>query len=193
MAWELSVATGRVVAITYTLSTNDTVRHVRSELWGDRPFEYLHGAGNIIPGLERALEGRLPGDHFSISIPPAEAYGERDRALQQRVPVDLLGGMDRLQPGMRFMATSEDGAHAETLLLTDVEEDEQMAVLDANHPLAGMTLQFEVSVVAVREATDEERARGRIISDESTDDAQAGAGALNIAPLVAVATQGQGG
>ncbi|MCC6618123.1 MAG: peptidylprolyl isomerase [Chloroflexi bacterium] len=189
----MSVATGRVVAITYTLSTNDTVRHVRSELWGDRPFEYLHGAGNIIPGLERALEGRLPGDHFSISIPPAEAYGERDRALQQRVPVDLLGGMDRLQPGMRFMATSEDGAHAETLLLTDVEEDEQMAVLDANHPLAGMTLQFEVSVVAVREATDEERARGRIISDESTDDAQAGAGALNIAPLVAVATQGQGG
>lgn len=192
--WELPVAAGRVVAITYSLSTNGMLRHVRSSMWGDRPLEYLHGAGNIIVGLERALEGRLAGDHFNVSIPPHEAYGERDRALQQRVPAELLGGFDRLQPGMRFTAASEDGGHTETLLLTDLDEEDGSAVLDANHPLAGMTLDFEIGVTAVREATAEELELGRVASAEAPgDSAPAGIEAWALMQPAGAPAQGQGG
>lgn len=163
------VDAGRVVAITYTLSVNGVVRHVRSTLWGDEPLEYLHGAGNIIPGLERALEGRLAGDCLRVSVPPSQAYGERDRALQHRVPADLFGGLDGLEPGMRFVAMGEDGGPAETLLLTDIEAEEQMVILDANHPLAGMTLDFEVAIVAVRDATSEEKQRGYVDASQVND------------------------
>ncbi len=169
LAGELQVAAGRAVAINYSLSCNGVVRHVRSALWGDQPLEYLHGAGNLILGLERALEGRAIGDHFTVSVPPHEAYGDRDRRLQQRVAADLLGGMERLQPGMRLLASSEDGSRVESLLVTDLDPEDQSVVLDANHPLAGMTLQFDVSVVAIREATAEELQQGFLTGSVPAD------------------------
>lgn len=138
------------MTISYTLKTNGVVRPVRS-----KPLEYLHGSGRLIAGLEKALEGKTPGDRFSTVVPPAEAYGERDRALQQKVPTALFGSAARLKPGMRFQAWSEDGKHIETLIVTEVNEEEQAVVLDANHPLAGMTLEFEVEVISVRDANEE--------------------------------------
>ncbi len=160
----MRVAKGRVVAINYTLRTNGVVRHVRSALWGDRPLEYLHGAGNIIPGLEQALEGRMAGDRFSVTVPPAEAYGQRDRALQQKVPAALFGGADQVEPGMRFQARGEDGKHVETLTITELDPEEQTVTVDANHPLAGMTLEFDVKVEGVREASEAELERGCVSS-----------------------------
>lgn len=175
----LAVAAGRAVAITYSLSTNGVLRHVRSEMWGDRPFEYLHGAGNLIPGLERALEGRVPGDFVRVSIPPADAYGERDRSLQQRVPASVFGGLAGLEAGMRLESVDEDSGRVETLLVTDIDEEAEEVVLDGNHPLAGMTLDFEVTVVAVREATDEERQRGYLAPPGATSDVHGPGGAYH--------------
>ncbi len=157
---DLRAGPNKVVAIQYTLSTNGVVRHVRSALWGDRPLEYLHGAGTIIPGLEKALEGKRPGDCFSITIPPREAYGERDRALQQKVPAALFGGVDRVEPGMRLQARGDDRTPIETLLVADVDEEEETVILDANHPLAGLALEFDVKVISVRDATEQEVHRG---------------------------------
>ena len=78
-------------------------------------------------------------------MPPEEAYGERDKALQQRVPVETFGGVDQIEPGMCFFAQSDDDRHVENVMVTEVDEDNGFVVVDTNHPLAGMTLEFEVS------------------------------------------------
>lgn len=156
----MPIANGKVVTITYSLSTNGVVRYVRSSMWGDRPLEYLHGAGNIIPGLEKALEGKRPGDRFTVHIPPSEAYGERDRNLQQKLPAAIFGGVNRVEAGMRFVAQGEEGKPAEVLMITDVDEEEQSVLVDANHPLAGLTLEMDVKIHAVRDASVEELEQG---------------------------------
>lgn len=147
----MRVTAGTMVTITYTLKTNGMVRSTRS-----KPLEYLHGSGRLIAGLEKALEGKVPGEHFSVVIPPAEAYGERDRALQQKVPTALFGSAAHLEPGMRFQAWSEDGKHIETLVVTEVDQEEKTVVLDMNHPLAGMALEFDIVVVGVCDASAKE-------------------------------------
>lgn len=123
-------------------------------------MEYLHGMGQIIPGLERALEGRMIGDQFTITIAPEDAYGERDRDLQQKIPAEIFGGVDKIEVGMQFHAQGEDDQDTQVFLITDVDESEQTITVDANHPLAGMTLKFEVTVDNVREASQEELERG---------------------------------
>lgn len=146
------VAKGKRVSINYTLRTNGAIRHIRSTVWGDAPLEYLHGDGRLLPALERALEGMAPGERIVVSLPPGDAYGERDPALQQRVPAAAFGGLDHLEPGMCLLAHSEDGRHIENVMITDVDASGDTVLVDANHPLAGMTLEFEVSIVAVGDA-----------------------------------------
>jgi len=146
------VAAGKYVTINYTLRTNGAIRHIRSQVWGDEPLEYLHGGGRLLPALERALEGKAEGERFVTTLPPAEAYGERDKALQQRVPAEHFGGVDQVEAGMCFLAQSEDGQRTENVMITEVNEESGFVVVDTNHPLAGMTLEFEVTVVAVRDA-----------------------------------------
>ena len=135
----------------YTLRTNGTIRHIRSAVWGDQPLEYEHGSGRLLPGLERALEGKLEGERFVVTLPPEDAYGERDKALQQRVPAETFGGVDQIEPGMCFLAHSDDDRRVESVIVTEVDEDNGFVVVDTNHPLAGMALEFEVCVVSVRD------------------------------------------
>ena len=146
------VGVGKYVTINYTLRTNGAIRHIRSAVWGDEPLEYEHGGGRLLPALQRALEGKAEGERFVVTLPPEDAYGERDKALQQRVPAEQFGGVDQVEPGMCFLAHSEDGHRVENVMITEVNEESGYVIVDTNHPLAGMTLEFDVTVVAVREA-----------------------------------------
>lgn len=161
---EQVVTHGKVVAIYYMLKVNGVLRHGRSPLWNDPPLEYLHGSGQLIPGLEKALEGRRVGERFEVLIPPEEAYGPRRKELQQKVPLEALRaalGLKKIEEGLVFHGRTEDG-RIETLMVTEVLEDEGMVLVDANHPLAGMELVFEIEVVGIREPTEEERQRGHV-------------------------------
>ena len=146
-----AVSAGKYVTINYTLRTNGAIRHIRSAVWGDEPLAYQHGSGRLLPGLERALEGKVEGERFVVTLPPEDAYGERDKALQQRVPVETFGGAEQIEPGMCFFAQSDDDRHVENVMITEVDEDNGFVVVDTNHPLAGMALEFEVCVVSVRD------------------------------------------
>jgi len=146
------VGVGKYVTLNYTLRTNGAIRHIRSAVWGDEPLQYLHGSGRLLPALERALEGKVEGERIVVTLPPEDAYGERDKALQQRVPAETFGGVDQVEAGMCFLAQSEDGRHVENVMVTEVDEENGFVLVDTNHPLAGMTLEFEVTVVAVRDA-----------------------------------------
>ena len=145
------VGVGKYVTINYTLRTNGAIRHIRSGVWGDQPLEYLHGSGRLLPALERALEGKVAGERIAVTLPPEDAYGERDKALQQRVPAEEFGGVDQVEPGMCFLAHGENG-RVENVMITEVNEENGYVIVDTNHPLAGMTLEFDVTVVAVRDA-----------------------------------------
>ena len=139
---------GHVVSFNYHLRDDEGSTLDQSE----RPLDYLHGYGNIIPGLENALECTKPGDQLTVAIEPAEAYGEYDPERVWTLQKDATDpGMD-LQPGMMVMADTDEGS----LPLTVREVNDDSIVVDANHPLAGQRLHFEVEIVAVRPATDQE-------------------------------------
>ena len=143
-----------VVTFEYTL-TGDDGQVLDSSEGGD-PLAYIHGLGNIIPGLEAALEGRAAGDAFKVSIPPDQAYGEREEDQLHVVPREAFDDPQALEIGMRVRASDEHGTHV--LTVVGVEEDK--VTLDSNHPLAGMTLHFDVLVVGVRPATADELDHG---------------------------------
>lgn len=157
----MQIARHTVASIEYTLTDNEGQVLDTSE--GREPLTYIHGEGNLIPGLESALEGQNPGDSLSVTIEPAEAYGERDERLIQQVPMAAFEGVESVEPGMRFQATDEQG-QGRVVTVTEVEGDE--VTVDANHPLAGQPLNFEVSVVEVREATTEEIDHGHVHTGE---------------------------
>jgi len=152
----MQVAKNKVVSIDYTLK-NDAGEVIDSSE-GHEPLFYLHGAQNIVPGLESALEGKAAGDRIQVSIAPAEAYGERNEALQQAVPREAFQGVEDLEVGMQFRAESDAGQQIVTI--TAIEGDE--VTVDGNHPLAGETLNFDVTVVEVRDATAEELEHGHV-------------------------------
>jgi len=151
------IGPGKRVTIDYTLRTNGVIRRLRSTQWGDEPLEYVHGGGRLLPALERALEGRAAGDRVVVSLPPQQAYGERDHALQQRVPAWQFEGLGRIEAGMCLRACSEDGRHTENVFIAEVDEAAGSVLIDTNHPLAGMTLEFEVTVLDVRDAASDGR------------------------------------
>ena len=150
------IAQDKVVLIHYTL-TNDKGEVLDSSSGGD-PLAYLHGQGNIIPGLEKALEGRQEGDRLNVAVEPAEGYGERDDRLVQQVPRRQFGGAN-VQPGMQFHAQTSQG-HARVVTVTRIVGD--MVTVDGNHPLAGEKLHFEVEVTGVRDASTEELEHGHV-------------------------------
>ena len=117
---------------------------------------YLHGAGNIIPGLERALLGKAVGDKFNVSIPAAEAYGVRDDSMVQELPSNMFSGIDKIEVGMEFHAETEHGLQVVTV--TKVDGDN--VTIDGNHPLAGVDLTFDVEVAEIRAASAEELEHG---------------------------------
>lgn len=152
----MQIAKNAVVAIDYTLT--DGEGQVLDTSQGRGPLAYLHGAGNIIPGLEKALEGKAEGEKVNVSVPPEEGYGQRDESLIQAVPKKMFAETAEPEPGMQFQAQGPDGARVLTILKV---EDDQVTV-DANHPLAGQELNFDVAVVNVREASEEELEHGHV-------------------------------
>jgi FKBP-type peptidyl-prolyl cis-trans isomerase SlyD len=154
----MNVVKNRVVSISYTL-TDDNNRVIDSTA-GSESFDYLHGFGNIIPGLEEALEGKSQGDSFSVTIPAAQAYGERDEQMILDVPLDRFQGTGTVEKGMQFHVETSQGFQLVTV--TQVAGD--TATIDGNHPLAGLDLTFDVTVNAIREANAEELAHGHVHS-----------------------------
>lgn len=150
----MEIAEDRVVMFHYTLK-DDSGEQIESSRTGE-PLAYIHGQGNIIPGLEEALEGHSVGDQFDVELAPGDAYGDRDERLVQEVPRDIFEGVDEVEVGMQFRAESQAGEQMVTV--TEVEGEE--VTVDGNHPLAGETLHFDVEVTGVREATEEELEHG---------------------------------
>lgn len=152
----MQIAANCVAYIHYTLK--DESGGVIDSSSGGEPLAYLHGAGNIVPGLEKALEGKLAGAKLSVKVAPDEGYGVRDEALVQQVPRRSFQGVRDLKPGMRFHAQTQQGPVAVTV--TQVLGD--MVTVDGNHALAGVALNFDVEVTKVREATPEELMHGHV-------------------------------
>ncbi|WP_260259981.1 peptidylprolyl isomerase [Vibrio intestinalis] len=145
-----------VVSLAYQVKLEDGV--VVDQSTAEAPLDYLHGNNNLITGLEKELEGKVAGDKFSATVSPEEAYGEHNDALVQRVPANVFQGVDEIEVGMRFLADTDQGPIP--VEVTEVDGDE--VVVDGNHMLAGQTLTFDVEVVAVREATEEEIQHGHV-------------------------------
>ena len=145
-----------VVTLNYTLKDDDGNVIDSAQ---DGSFAYLHGAANIIPGLENALTGKTEGDSLSVTIEPAEGYGERNDNMTQVVSRDLFEGDNEIAVGMQFHAESPEG-HPITVTVAKIEGDD--ITIDGNHPLAGVRLNFDVSVVGVREASTEEIDHGHV-------------------------------
>lgn len=122
------------------------------------PLEYIQGSHYLVPGLEAELEGKEVGDKFDIKLEPEQAYGSFQEALVQEVPRSLFEGVDEIEVGMSFHAESDQGPRVvEVTAVTD-----ETVSIDANHPLAGMSLQFVGEVIGIRVATPEELEQGFI-------------------------------
>jgi FKBP-type peptidyl-prolyl cis-trans isomerase SlyD len=152
----MPIGTDSVVMIHYTLK--DDAGAVLDQSGPGEPLAYLHGHGNIIPGLEKQLTGKNPGDELTVTVPPAEGYGEYSKELVQDVPRRALRGIKDVTTGMRLHAQTAEGTR--TVTVTKMIGD--MVTLDGNHPLAGQSLHFEVRIEEVRAATEEELAHGHV-------------------------------
>lgn len=148
------IAKDRVVSIDYTLCDPEG-REIDSSK-GSGPLSYLHGHGNIISGLEKELEGKTEGDSLKVLVPAAEAYGLHDEKLVVQVPRDRFQGVDEIQVGMQFEAETPDGSRLVTVSAVDADN----VSVDANHPLAGMDLSFDVTIMVVRAASEAELEHG---------------------------------
>lgn len=146
-----------VVSMHYTLTDNEG--NVLDSSEGSEPLTYLHGAGNIIPGLEEALVGKVAGDTQKVKVEPADGYGEVMPELTQIVNIAAFQGVESVEVGMSFEGQTSDGS-MEHIIVTKVDGDE--VTIDANHPLAGVVLNFDVEIVGVREASAEEIAHGHV-------------------------------
>lgn len=154
----MNIANNTVATIHFTVCSSDGTQIDSSR--DSQPMVFLQGSHFLIQGLEDELEGKAAGDKFVIDIAPSLAYGERHEELVQAVPKSMFEDMD-INPGMTFRATTDDGE--QSVMIIDVNDDD--VVVDGNHPLSGLTLNFDVEVLAVREATEEEIAHGHPHTD----------------------------
>ena len=152
----MKVTKDSVVSLAYQVRTEDGV--LVDEATINAPLEYLHGHGALIQGLEKALEGKSVGEKFDLFVPSEEAYGDFNENMVQRVPKEVFVGVDELEVGMRFLADTDQGPLP--VEITEVGDD--YVVVDGNHLLAGQNLNFNVEIVAIREATDEELTHGHV-------------------------------
>jgi len=146
----MQIGMNSVVSIHYTLK--DETGEVLDASEGREPLDYIHGSGQIIPGLENALEGKSKGEELAVVIEPENGYGTRDESLVHEVPKSEFEAPDEIEVGMQFRVGDEGG----TLIMVVAGVGDEVVTLDGNHPLADVTLSFDVSIEDVREATEEE-------------------------------------
>jgi FKBP-type peptidyl-prolyl cis-trans isomerase SlyD len=163
MVNDMQIAKDTVAVIDYVLKDDDGSLLDESH---NGEFAYLHGAQNIIPGLEQALEGKQAGDQIEVSIAPGDAYGEIDPERIQVVPRDMFETDEEIVPGMQFHAQTPEG---HMIMITVAEVDDDEVTIDGNHVMAGMNLNFEVEVVSVREASEDELVHGHVHTAEGCD------------------------
>lgn len=159
----MQIANDMAVFIHYTLK-NDA-GEVLDSSQGDEPLAYIHGRGNIVAGLERALAGRSVGDAFEVKVAPEDGYGTRKQDRVQVVPRSAFDPSAQIEPGMRFQAQGPSGSMVVTV--TDVTAEN--VTVDANHPLAGENLNFAIEVVSVRACTQQELSHGHIHGEHGHD------------------------
>ncbi len=152
----MQIEANSVVTLQYTLKDNEGNIIDKSD---DGSFLYLHGAMNIIPGLENALTGKVAGDALQVSVTPEEGYGVKDPERIQEVPKEMFEGSDEIAVGTQFHAQSPDG---QAVVVTVVEVKDDVVVIDGNHALAGIDLNFDVKVMDVRAASEEEISHGHV-------------------------------
>lgn len=152
----MQIAENSVASFHYTL-TDDAGQVIDSSA-GREPLTYLHGSGQIVPGLEKVMSGRQAGDQFQVEVSPEEGYGVRHAELEQEVPREAFQGVEDIQPGMQFQGRGPQGTINVTV--TKIENDK--VFIDGNHPLAGQTLHFAIEVTDVRPASAEELAHGHV-------------------------------
>ncbi len=152
----MQIEANSVVTLHYTLKDNDGKVIDQSD---DGSFLYLHGAMNIIPGLEKALAGKVAGDELTVSVSPEEGYGVKEDERIQEVPKEMFEGSEKIVVGTQFHAESPDG---QAVVVTVVEVKDEVVVIDGNHALAGVDLNFDVKIMDVREASEEEIAHGHV-------------------------------
>lgn len=152
----MQIEVQKVVTLNYTLTDNEGTVIDESK---DSSFAYLHGASNIIPGLENALTGKQAGESLSVSVAPEDGYGERDAARTQSVPKNMFPEDAEIEIGMQFHA---QGPNEETIVVTVTELEDETVTVDGNHPLAGVKLNFTVEIIEVRDASQEEIEHGHV-------------------------------
>jgi len=150
----MTIAEDKVVVMHYSLRAND---QLLDSSFDGQPLSFIFGRGFLIPGLEKELQGKQTGDKFEVDVAAADAYGERHDGLVQQVPKSMFGDIE-VQVGMQFRATTDGGD--QSVVVIDVEEEN--VVVDGNHPLAGMDLSFDVEVMEVRDASEEELEHGHV-------------------------------
>lgn len=151
-----TVRNGKVVTMHYTLKGDDG--EVIDSTAGEEPMAYLHGASNIVPGLERQMQGKNVGDAFEAVVAPEDGYGLRE-GDPITLPRNSFPDDVELEEGTPVMLESDDGDELPAWI---TEITDEHVVLDPNHPLAGVTLHFSIQIEGIRDATDEERAHGHV-------------------------------
>jgi FKBP-type peptidyl-prolyl cis-trans isomerase SlyD len=152
----MKISKGKVVSMHYAL--RDATGEILDSSEGQAPLDYLHGYGNIIAGLEKALENKEAGEKLNAVIPPEEGYGMREESLVKTVPLSNFQNPTAVEVGAQFQAETSQGPR----LATVTQVDEQNVTIDLNHPLADQTLNFDIEVVEIRNATEEELAHGHV-------------------------------
>jgi len=153
----------KVVVLEYTLK-DDSGNLIDASKQGE-PLQYIHGTGDMLPGLEKALDGKQSGDNVRVTLPPTDGYGEREEDLVIQVERDQFEHPDQVEVGTRIHLLTPEGSYAAEV----AEVDGDQVTLDANHPLAGMTLQFDVKILEVRNATAQELEAGRSGAEDGED------------------------
>jgi len=152
----VKISDKKVGIIHYTLKNNNGDTLDSSE--GKPPLAYIQGMKNLIPGMEKALEGKIAGDQFNIVIPPADAYGLRNEELVSEVPLTNFPEKSEVKVGVQFQTETDDGPKIAQI----IKIDNETATVDLNHPLANQTLHFKVEIIEVRDATDDELSHGHV-------------------------------
>jgi len=151
----MNITADKAITINYTLKDDEDKLIDESK---DSSFVYLHGHGNIIPGLEAALDNKTKGDSFSLVLEPKDAYGEYNEAITQTISRDAFGD-EAIEVGMQFHAEGDEG---QPVMITISEVNGDDITIDGNPPLAGVTLNYQVEVMDVRDASEEELSHGHI-------------------------------
>jgi len=152
----MQIANNKIVTLDYVLK--DAEGQVIDSSEGREDFVYLHGASNIVPGLEKALTGKKIGVEFDVTVSPEDGYGTRNEALVDEVPRTMFTG-NEVQLGMQFHAETPDG---EKMIVSVIEFDDETVKVDGNHPLSGAVLDFTIKVVDIRDASEIEINHGHV-------------------------------